>query len=98
MRTCKIVIPPDLTFMNAPKYFENLVNIDCSSCVVIDLTCVTQVYSSLVRFLVDLKRRTVAEGGELVIVVSEYVRNTLHLVGMDIFLAEEIFRGDSKVA
>ena len=98
MKTQTIVIPPDLTLADAPGYFENLSGMDCAERVVVDLTCVTQVDSSLVRFLVPLKHRTAAEGGELVIVVSESVRTTLRLVGMDMFLAKEISRGDSKVA
>lgn len=98
MKTQIIRIPSDLAFHNVSRYIEEMKAVDVSGKVVVDFSGVSEVYSSLVRFLLDLKRLTGAAGGHIDLVLSGPVRRAFFLLGMDTFFADEIERGDRRVA
>jgi anti-anti-sigma regulatory factor len=98
MKTQIIRIPSDLAFHNVSRYIDEMKTVDVSGRVVVDFSGVSEVYSSLVRFLLDLKRLTGTAGGHMDIILSDPVRRAFFLLGMDKFFAAEIERGDRRVA
>ena len=64
MKTFTIVIPSDIPFHDIQSYLDDLEAVDVTARVVIDMSSVTEVYSSLVRFLIDMRRLVALGGGE----------------------------------
>lgn len=93
MKTFTIVIPSDIPFHDIQSYLDDLEAVDVTARVVIDMSSVTEVYSSLVRFLIDMRRLISLGGGEMAIVLSDPARRTFRTIGMDLYFAREIDRG-----
>ena len=89
MKTFTIVIPSDIPFHDIPSYLDDLEAVDVTARVVIDMSSVTEVYSSLVRFLIDMRRLISLGGGEMAIVLSDRARRTFRTLGMDVFCARD---------